>query len=217
MKHWMGLGAALLLAASSANAFTMDIVASVDGDVQRTAIGFNVDTTDDIVTTLRSGGNNVINGVYEFDLAGLPAGATITSATLKLTLRQGISNIGSTADVFFSAFPGDGVIDASDHLLNTTGIAVADETYGVGAAGPAAGTILSIPFDVITPIQDALDAVGSDYVTVRSETVDFVNFAIHSLETTNSTAALPTLSVEYVPEPTSLMLLSLAGLLIRRR
>lgn len=217
MKHFIGSMAICLTATVAASGLTLDVVATVDGDITRNATSFIVDTTSEGIQTLRSGPNNVVNGVYEFDLSGLPSGATITGATLKLTTRGLVSNTGPTADITFSAFPGDGVIDDTDHQNNTAGTLVGDETYGTGGSGPSIGTALDIVFDSVVPIQAAYDALGSDFVTVRSETVNFVNFFVHSIDTTNSSVVLPTLSIEYIPEPASLALLGLGTLLLRRR
>lgn len=205
-----------LVVVSSAQAATMDLLASADGHVQRNAVEFIVTDDSERVSTLRSGGNNVINGVYEFDLSALPSGATITGVSLKVTTAQLISNTGPEAPITFSAFTGDGLINETDHELNTTGTEIGTETYATGGSGPAVGTLLMIDFDTVVPFQTAYDDI-SDFVTVRSQTVNFVNFGVHSLDTTTSGVLLPTLSVEYVPEPSSLMLLSLVGLLIRRR
>lgn len=208
------LGLLSLTAVASADMAT--IPASVDGDVVYNGVlGFTVDDTDDRVSTSRSGGNSVRNGVYEFSLASLPSNATIQSATLKLMTIGLVSNTGPTADVGFYGYTGDGAVTDADHELNLAGTQVAAETYDTGGAGVPIGTTLEIVLTDLTPLQDA---VGSAYFGIRSQTVNFVTFSVHSLETTNTAALVPTLEVMYVPEPSAAMLLGLgATALLRRR
>jgi hypothetical protein len=212
--YWKILLGVLALSAV-ASADVISIPASVDGDVSYNGVlGFTVDDADDRVTTSRSGGNNVRNGIYEFSLGGLPADAIVQSATLKVTTAGLISNTGPTADVSFHGYTADGAITEADHALNSAATLVASETYPTGGAGVPIGTVLDIDLVDLMPLQDA---VGSDYFGVRSETVNFVSFSVHSLETGNSTAMVPTLEVTFVPEPSTALLAALGMLGVLRR
>lgn len=208
------IGVISLTAAASAD--SVAIPASVDGDIiSQGTLGFTVDDVDDRVITSRSGGNSVRNGVYEFSLASLPSNATIQSATLKLMTIGLVSNTGPTADLSFYGYTGDGAVTDADHQLNLTATQVATETYNTGGSGVPIGTTLDIVLTDLTPLQDA---VGSAYFGIRSQTVNFVTFSVHSLETTNTAALVPTLEVMYIPEPSAAMLLTMGALtLIRRR
>ncbi|MEO0717042.1 MAG: hypothetical protein AAFY58_08635, partial [Planctomycetota bacterium] len=65
-------------------------------------------------------------------------------------------------------------------------------------------------------LQAAVD--GSRLLTLRSQTVNFVTFSVHSLETTFTGVTRPTLSITYIPVPATAVLL-LAGVMpvARRR
>ena len=197
-----------------------DLLASADGAVQFSgALGFEAITDGPSISTRRSGGNNVRHGVYEFDLSSIPAGATITGAPLRLTTAGLISNVGNAdAVVEFFAWAGDGAVTEADHgdQPMSAGSLVADETYPSGGTIPI-NTLLDIPFDSLAELQGAIDA-DAPFLSVRSETFNFVTFTVHSLETGNSAVLRPTLVVEYVPTPGAV---ALAGLFvcsgIRRR
>lgn len=196
---------------------TTSLLAQVDGEVQYSGVlGYTVLEDNTTVRTSRSGGNNVRHSVYEFDFGSLPAGAIITSATLKLTTGGILSNTGTAADVFFYAFEGDGLITESDHGNITPGIEVAAQTYLTGSNGPSIGTLLQIPLNDLSALQSVADGGGS-FLSIRSQTVNFVTFTIRSLETGVSGTVRPTLEVTYIPAPASLGLLVMAGLYARRR
>lgn len=210
---------AALACALPASADTgITINASADGAVQFSGVlGFSVDDTGTQITTSRSGGNNVRHGVYEFPIGSIPAGSTITSATLHLTTQGLLSNVGSAdADLFFHAYAGDGVITDSDHGNNTAGTLVAEETYATGGGGVPGGTTLDISFDDIAVLQNALDG-GATHLSVRSQTVNFVTFRVFSLEGGVGAPIFPQLDVTYVPTPSTAVLLGFGGVLAVRR
>lgn len=208
---------ATLFGASALASESATIVASEDGFVQYSgSLGYSVGTAEDRIQTSRSSANNVRNGVYEFNLASLPAWAVITEAKLLLTTRSLVSNTQPVATVEFYAFLGDGVVTDSDHQNITAGTLIATETFATGLNGPATGTLIEFEFIDLQPLQDAID-LGADFLTIRSQTFDFTTFQVHSLETPSSTATVPTLMVSYVPEPASLSLFALGGLLLARR
>lgn len=213
-RYFTALAVSVL--AATATAQTISIPASVDGDVVfQGALGFNVDDADSRVSTSRSGPNAVRNGIYEFALNSLPSDAVILSATLQLTTDGLISNTGPSADVNYFAFVGDGAITENDHELNTVGTQVAADTYATGGSGVPIGTVLDVDFADLTPLQDAVTN-GDSFLAIRSQTVNFVTFNVDSLENTEGDL-VPTLVVEFVPEPATAVLLALGALAIIRR
>lgn len=194
---------------------TVGFTPTVDADVQSSGVlGISVEDNESN-RTARSGGNNVRNSVYEFDLSSLPAGAIITKAELSLTTRLIVTNVGSApADVTFVTYAGDGMVTAADYQDNTTGTVARVESDLVGTP---ANTDLLIDLNVLTDVQAAAD--GSGLLTIRSQTVNFVTFSVHSLETTSSTAILPVLNITYIPAPATaaLLIASVAPVARRRR
>lgn len=196
---------------------TLSVLASADGEIQFSGVlGYTVEDSNATLRTVRSGGNNVRHSIYEFSLAGLPSDAIITAARLRLTTGGIVSNTGSTADVFFYAFGGDGVITEDDHGNLTSAALVSSQTFQTASNGPPNGSFIDIDFSDIAAVQDALDN-GSSFLTVRSETVNFVTFTIRSLENTNSATVYPTLEITYIPAPASVLTLALGSLVVARR
>lgn len=213
-------GAVVLIGAWSAAGFAAQLTlpASVDGAVQYNGtLGYTV-VDNATNATLMSGGNNVRDSIYEFDLGALPSGATITGATLYLTTAGLVSNTSSLADITFYGYTGDGAITDNDHGNLTAATQVGLEQYATGGSGVAIGTELAIALSTVAPLQAAYDDLASDWFAIRTETVNFVTFTVHSLENTESTDVDPKLVIDYVPEPASLSLLGLSALwLLRRR
>ncbi len=194
---------------------TATLSPAADGDVVfQGAIGYTVDGTDVRVSTSRSGGNNVRHGVYEFDLASLPAGIEVTRARLLLTTASLISNTGATAEVNFLSFAGDGTITQNDHGDFTLGTLVAAEVYPTGSTIPV-GTTLTIELDDTMLIESIANGDVSGTFGIRSETVNFVTFSIASLE--NSDQAAPRLVIDYIPSPGTASLAFLGGITLLRR
>ncbi|TVQ61406.1 MAG: hypothetical protein EA379_06445 [Phycisphaerales bacterium] len=206
---------AVCAAGAGAGPIVSSILASEDGDVHYTGLSnYAVNTTSAAVVSVRSGGNNVRNGVYVFDLGSIPSWAIVTGATLRLTTGALISNVGSTADVFFQAYASDGTITVDDHQNFLSAAQVAMETFTVGTS---ANTPLTIDFDDLAPLQAAIDD-GASFLSVRSTTVNFVTFSIRSLESTVGVEFKPTLELTYIPSPGSAALMCLAiGVMAPRR
>ena len=122
--------AASSLAGSVASAsITTDLMPTVDGAVQSSGVlGISIQDNESNRTS-RSGGNNVRNAVYEFDLSSLPADAIITGASFNVTTRLIVSNVGNNPrDITFVTYAGDGVITEADYQGTPTGNIARDES-----------------------------------------------------------------------------------------
>lgn len=153
------------------------------------------------IQTSRSGGSNIQHGLFEFDLSllELSTEATVQSASVQFELVSLISNTSNSAEVAFYGYASDSIIQDSDfdNPGATATSLLKSEQFPAGAASsPPVGDLLTIEFDNLQPIQDAISA-GEQYLTVRSETVNFVSFRVGSLE--HATAIPATLEVEIVP------------------
>ena len=144
-------------------------------------------------------------GGVEFDFGGVPAGATITKATLFLTLLASGVDAGDAAQVH--GYPGDGVVAAAD--LNTVN--------QVGSfSGPIAGsTTLEVPIDVgfIQSLVDSNALFAGFMVQGVGTPGNSVVFAFWGTSTAippEDRPPAPGLEIEFqqpVPEPGSLLLL----------
>ena len=205
--------------AGAVPAATVDVLAEADGSVWWNGLAFSIDSTGSTIRTTRSGATSIRNGVYEFDLGGLPEGITITGAILLLATSDLIGNTNSTAQVDAYALAGDGVVTASDHQNNTIGTMVATETVPAGTVaegGLPPGTAVAFEVLDVSPLQAAYEDTGTGRLTLRTQTFNFVTFSVHSLETATAAVARPTLRVDYVPEPAGLLLLATGGMLALR-
>ncbi|MCA9230249.1 MAG: hypothetical protein KDA57_06335 [Planctomycetales bacterium] len=193
--------AAMLSMAGIAGATTYTLFPTADGDVQ-TWGGDSIDTTDTRISLTQSGGL-IRNGILEFDLSSIPDSATINSATLEFTMTSVVSNTGgnpAAIDIF--AYNGDGVVDIADYAA--AGTQVADTTI------PNGGSTGDVHSFSLSPVAPVVSALSSDLLTLRIETDSFATFSFASLENTIHDAAR--LKINYVPEPTSAMLLGIAAL-----
>ena len=173
---------------------TTVILATADATAQSNgAKGQELVDDAETVQTSMSGGSNIRDGLFEFDLSLLPAGATVTAASLQYRTAQIITNTGATSPVDFYGFAGDGTLDLSDQSASAT--IIAQEIFTTGVPN---NTDVAIDISEISVLNDILnDSNPNDYLTVRSETQNFVLFLVHSLEATSSDAAPPRLSVTF--------------------
>ena len=177
-----------------ANAETTDIFPTADATAQSNgAKGQKLVDDAETVQTSMSGGSAIRDGLFEFDLSLLPSGATVTAATLQFRTAQIITNTAATSPVEFYGFAGDGTLDLTDQSASATMIALEVFTTGVPN-----NTDVTIDLSDISVLNDILnDSNPDDFLTVRSETQNFVLFLVHSLEATSSDAAPAMLSVTF--------------------
>ena len=177
-------------------------------------------------------GNEILRGLFEFDVSDIPTSNQIDSVSLVLTTltdTQGINNVGgagalTTFDVHTHAFD----IDETTATWNVPG--------GGAPAGGTLGTFLtSTSFNVElatqtvtfgdtgafrTAVSDALADDGILRLIVANN--DETNLGKHDFarffdETAATTDYRPELTVTHTPEPATMSLLALGGLAILRR
>ena len=128
----------LLFGAMIANAASVELLPTSDGDVQ-TFGGDDVNVSRTHIAFTQSGGL-IRNAILEFDLASIPNTATVTAVQLNLTLTRFVSNTGANpAAIDIIAYNGDGMIDLNDFAAS--GTQVVDTTT---PAGGVAGDIRAL-------------------------------------------------------------------------
>ncbi len=205
-------GTSLLLALpSSTQAATSLFIPTADGDVQ-TFGGDSLDTSDVRLTTTQSGGLER-HIILEYDLNTIPSGSTVTSASIELVKDGGFANTGSNPiPLNFFLFLGDGTVGISDFGAAAT--AAGTLSIPIASGTPANGTAFSHNFSDNSAIQSAIDSTG--LLTVRIETDSFATANFASLENTSELIA-PTLTVNFVPEPSSTLLIGLTSFFVLQR
>ena len=188
--------AALMLAFTTlgANADTMEIVAIADATVDSNgALGQEIIEDAESIETSMSGGSNISDGLYEFDLGPIPAGATIESATLHFRTAFLVANTSSEAPIEIFGFTGNGTLELSDQA--NSGAVLAATSF---PAPTPANTNLEIELTNLIPLNTVIsDGNSNDFLTVRSETENFATFRFDSLESGDADAVPATLVVTY--------------------
>lgn len=202
----LSIGALALSLSTTANAFTVSLTPTIDGQVQ-TFGGVSIDTADNKVSISRSG-PSLINGVLEFDLSTIADGSTINSVSLEITLAAIVSNFQNRpAEVdIFAVAGGDGAVTVGDY--GPGGTQVFDGTILSGFLDSSPGQVHTFNFSSITPVVNSL---LSDALTIRLETNDGATIQFVSLEGVTVDWAAATLNINYstpatVPVPTALPL-----------
>ena len=179
--------------AASADKFSIPTIS--DGEIRSAgALGVSAETSQSSIQTLRSGNSNIRHGAFVFDLSSIPNNAAINSVDLQLTLAGLISNISETATVEFHGYASDSVVNAVDFDSPASGPStlLASETFPTGEASPSIGSTITVPLS--TNLFENLVQSSDPYITLRSETVNFVALNVHSLENVAG-AAPPTLLI----------------------
>ncbi|MEZ5384257.1 MAG: DNRLRE domain-containing protein [Prosthecobacter sp.] len=192
------MGFTIWLAAATVQAAVI-LSPTVDGDIDDNGVnGYAIDSSDVRILTQSSGPD--IRGIYEFDLASIPGGSTITGATLSLTLSGTLSNTGGNpVTVTFYGYTGNGTIEFTDFLEIAS--VVATETYPSDSGNrPPIGTTFSINLTDLTALQAASDS-GTRYFGIVTDTHNFATYSIYSSEAAVAEGLKPSLTVNYVPEP----------------
>jgi hypothetical protein len=133
----------------------------------------------------------------EFDISVIPSGWTIVSANLMLPRSAfGHSPVGSTPGTIIHGYAGDGAVAVSDMLVNNFLI---DIVGGIDA-------------DVQSYVQGLVNN-GDAYAgfTVRSPAGFYQEFR------SSESGAGPELTIEYIPEPASFVMLIFGTLAVTRR
>lgn len=197
---------------------TTILPAAVDGAVQSSGVlGLTVIDGGERNDTLRSGGNNIRQSIYEFDFSSIASNRVIEEAYLEFDTRT-VFNIGGVAVFRIDGFVGDGVITTSDFdVFEAGGGTNLSDLLLVGA--DSSFESLSLALTDFTPLQDAITN-GDNFYGLRTETNNFATIQVSSLENTVGAAA-PSLRLVLtpIPEPSvmSLAFLGCLGLFARRR
>jgi hypothetical protein len=142
-------------------------------------------------------------GLLAFDLAALPAGATITAASIDFDLNTITSSAGSFPQVRLYAHTDEGVAEVSDALNITTLVGTGDPVANLGPT--------TVNLDA-GAVQSVLGG-GSFLEITALGSANFQQFGFETLELSVASAA--TLNLTYVvpvPEPATLSLLVPAAL-----
>ena len=204
----------------AAPAAVFQLPALADGFVQDSgALGLSSGDSDPTIRTSRSGGSNVRQGMYEFDLSSLPSGVTILSASFTMTTAGTVSDTDAAVSLRLDGYTGDGLITVADYddLEASGGTLIASLDLPVGAGTPI-GSEIVVPLTALAALEVAFSDPAQIF-GIRTETTNFSTFTIHSTETANGAVQVPTLTITTIPEPTPSLLASasVALLLLRRK
>ncbi len=159
----------------------------------------------------------------EFDLSALPAGATINSATVRVTTTGTIGANTATPPAFatfnFFSTPGDGISASTDHTDFDPGTFQTSVSYPLGAGGPPTNTVLDYAMSDLTDFQNAAVSSPSSWIAIHISTPDLVSWHLHALLSSTPGIVKPTLIIDYtpVPAPATVAPLALVACVTRRR
>ena len=166
---------------------TTILLAEVDGAVQSSgALGLSV-VDDEFNATIRSGGSNIRQSVYEFNLAGIGTDRTVLGAYFEVDTRA-VSNTGTNPVILrLDGYIGDGSITVGDFDMGEAagGTLLSNFSLVVGDSG---STSLALEILDFSPLQAAITN-DEDYFGIRTETDNFAFFQVSSLENTFGDAA----------------------------
>jgi len=206
--QWIFAPIALLALAAAASANVVNLPAAADAHIN----DFNHDGTFDNVSIDAAVGSGPFQrGAIEFNASSLPAGSTITAATLQLSIDVLVGT--TTNSVAFGTYPGDGAIEVADATA-------ASSTIGTFTAppNPSSFTVFNITLDP-TAVQNSFSL--SSYIGFNITQTSGSGIGFTSKENVNAFPK-PNLQLTFsppasVPEPASLATLALAGILLLRR
>ncbi len=210
-------------AAGRAGANSITLIAVDDGYAQDLGSGVfgSLNTTNSLMWAYAyagSWGYNEQRFALEFDLSSIPSGATINSATLSLTRTGGGAGAGgdSTFDIWIHGYSGDGSIALGD-------MSISNPIAGPFVYSYISGSFVStdISADVSTYLQSLVDASATHAGFMGAVAAPFPAVSLSVGFATRESSTLcppgnrcPMLIVDYVPEPSTVVLLAtgLAGL-----
>ncbi|MEO0634439.1 MAG: VPLPA-CTERM sorting domain-containing protein [Pseudomonadota bacterium] len=192
-KTYLAAAAVIVAMATGAQAATVTLTTVDDGLTGQNVVMQLPTVTNGTAIGVAQSGSLLSNGIFEFDLSSIGAGATINSVSFTWTNTRFISNTGGNpAQVDLFAFAGDGSVTDSDHT--TAGVQVADTSV---PGGGSAGDTDTVSFADLSVFPGALTA---GFLTLRFETDSFASINVAALENTTFDAAR--LTVDFTPGTT---------------
>jgi hypothetical protein len=239
------LGAGLALAAQSAGADVIALGSSRDNTLYESASGFLSNGAGSYLFTGSTAGSEIRRALLAFDVTGsVPAGATINSASLDLSMSKTISGSQPVSLHRVTADWGEAGSDAGGeegggavaqtgdatwlHTFRATGFWASaggdfapapSATQSVG--GPAPYTWGSTAA-MVSDVQGWLDVPAGNFgwIVIGNESSSFTSKRFNSRENAGESSR-PMLTIDFtpIPEPAALFLLAAGGLgmLLRRR
>ena len=191
---------------------TRVIPSTFDVEAQSTdGVNFTIVDGGDFIEQYRSTTEDT-RGVMEFDIGDIPDDADIVSATLTLEITGYASGGGQHSEIDLHGYAGNGTPESADALNNGNPIGT---TGPLTQGGPIVATLDASYVESLLASTDYLGIVAEARWDYFQST--FGSSEYH--ESMPSVVVQPTLTIEYVPEPTAVALLVLGGVaaMLRRR